>query len=61
MFADVRHRCVIMLLVLYAGSLEVVAVSILIVVLLLLGSLTNLRRQSAALFCAPVIHSNVML
>ena len=44
-----------------AGPSKLVAVSIFIVALLLVGSLTNLDRQSAALFCAPDIHSNVML
>ena len=60
-FMVVWHWCDVFLLVLNAGLLEMVAMSILIVALLLLGSLTNLDRQSVALFHAPEIHSNVML
>ena len=52
--------CDVLLLVLNAGPSKLVAVSIFIVALLSVGSLTNLERQSAALFHAPDIHSNVI-
>ena len=45
--------CSVLLLVWNAGSSKFVAVSILTVALLSSGSLTNLERQSAALFHAP--------
>ena len=57
----VWHWCDVLLLVLNAGPSELVAVSIFIVALLLVGSLTNLERQSVALFHAPDFHSNVIL
>ena len=60
-FMVVWHWCDVLLLVLNAGPSELVALSICIVAMLSFGSLTNLNRQSAALFHAPEIHSNVML
>ena len=53
--------CDVLLLLLNAGPSEFVAVSIMTVVLLSFGSVTNLERQSAALFHAPDIHLNVIL
>ena len=43
------------------GLSELVAVSIMTVALVGFDNLTNLERQSAALFLAPDIHSNVIL
>ena len=61
MFLVVWHWCDVLLLVLNAGPSEVVTVNILTVALLSSYSSTDLERQLAALFCAPEIHSNVML
>ena len=49
------------LLVLKAGPLVCVTVSMLTVVVVDVGSSTNHERQSAALFLAPEIHSKVIL
>ena len=57
----VWHWCDVLLLVWNSGPSQFVAVSILTVALLSHGSLTNLERQSAALFHAPDIHSIMTL
>ena len=57
----VCQLCDVLLLVLNADPSELVAVSIFMVALLSVGSLTNLKRQSAALFHVPDIHSNMIL
>ena len=49
------------LLVLKAGLSECVVVSMLMVVVVDVGSSTNHDRQSAALFFVPEIHSKVIL
>ena len=61
MFMVVWCCCDVLLLVLNAGPLEMVPVSIFIIAFLSFGSLTNLKRQLVALFQSPEIHSNMML
>ena len=53
--------CEVWLLVLNAGPSKLVAVSIMTVALLLFGYLTNLERQSGAMFLVPDINSNMIL
>ena len=55
------ESCLVWLLVLKAGPSVWVTVSMLIVAGVAGSCSTKLERQSAALFLAPEIHSNVML